>query len=695
MKRRTFIFLVGFLCLGGTLNELSATGALFVRPLRSNTIYEPVAIKTYDATVTIQDQIAESHVDQVFFNHTSRIVEATFIFPLPKNAVITELVYWFNGQRFVAEVRERQEAQQAYNEKIRQLIDPALLQEIGDNLFKLNIAPINPESEIRFEVTYVELLPYEFGNVDYTFLLKTTGLSRNPLERVSVNIDLQTGNSFKRIFSPSHQESTALRINGLNDKHYVLTYGDENFLPDRDLTIRFETLRENVGVTAITYTPTIEDSLGTDSFYALWITPPDSVTEEETLQRNLVFTADVSSSMEGKRLVELKAALIAFLEGLSESDRFNIITFGTTVVVFREDLVVATESEISAARSFVTGLGALGLTNIDQALEYSIDQSFEAKNSNTIIFLTDGMPTWGETDVDKILENARTINSKNIRIFPFGIGEEISEDFLIKLARENRGFASFIDANSTIQQTVANLLNRISRPVLSNVTIEHTGLQLFDRFPAVLEDLFWGSQVFQFGRYAEGGNFNLVLKGELPKGSFRQERQIEFTSKPGGNRVVARLWANTKIEFLLEKIALFGEQEELINAVIDLSIRFGILTPYTALYSDPTTHIREETPEVVPSEFTLHQNYPNPFNPETKIVFEVPAGRLIHRVTIQVFDLMGRLIRTVINQEVKPGRHEVFWNGKDNLQNDMPSGTYLYRLQSGDFVITKKMVLMR
>ncbi|MCB9250141.1 MAG: hypothetical protein H6613_17135 [Ignavibacteriales bacterium] len=69
--------------------------------------------------------------------------------------MITSMVYWFNGQRYEAEIRERQEAIADYNEKISKWLDPALLEYLGDNLFRLSIVPVNALSEVRTEITYV------------------------------------------------------------------------------------------------------------------------------------------------------------------------------------------------------------------------------------------------------------------------------------------------------------------------------------------------------------------------------------------------------------------------------------------------------------------------------------------------------------------------------------------------------------
>jgi Ca-activated chloride channel family protein len=671
-----------------------ATGALFVRPLNSNATYQTMWIKSYDATVAIQDQLAVTHVDQVCFNETNTRVEATYIFPLPEGAVITELVYWFNGQRYVASIRERQEAQQAYDQRIRQLIDPALLQYLGNNLFKLNIAPINAQSEVRFEITYVELLPYDFGNVDYRFFLRTTELSPKPLQRVTLEISAETAKEFKAFTSPSHGTSTATQIEQLSPSKYRVLFGDENFLPDRDFLLRFETRRAAVDMNVITYSPANSDSFGLDSFYALWITPPDSISPETTIPRSIVFTADVSSSMEGERLVQLKQALDSFLDHLQEADRFNIVTFGTNVVTFRQDLVPAGSAEIAAARSFVSGLSALGLTNIDGALKASESLSFSDATANMIIFLTDGYPTWGEMRIDAIVDSAAARNRRNIRIFPFGIGEDISKPLLIELARRNGGYPIYVTATDSIALVVADQVNRISKPVLSELAIDMGGLQTYDRYPVVLSDLFYGSQVLQFGRYTNAGTFAVTLRGKARLQDVTLTSQVNFSDITGGHRAVPRLWAKNKIDYLLEQIEILGEQKELVDAIIDLSIRYGILTKYTALYVDPTA-VDEREPVVLPKTFVLEPNYPNPFNPETQIGFYVPATAQKQRVVIKIYDMLGRVIRILLDREFAPGHYVVRWDGKDASGYDLPSGTYLYRLEAGAVVIAKKMTLLR
>jgi Ca-activated chloride channel family protein len=675
-----------------------ATGGLFSRQRWSQTEYKKMWIKSIDVTVDITEQIAVTHVDQIFFNELNASVEAIYIFPLPENAMITELVYWVNDVRFVAEIREREDAVKAYNNKLRQWLDPALLEYLGDNLFRLSIVPIDPLSEVRTEITYAEPLAYDLGLVEYVFQLNTLELSSQPLEKVSLNLDATSTTPFKKFSSPSHQNSTATQITALSANHYSLFYGDENFYPDNDLIVRYELDRDDVDFQVLTYAPTVQDSFGTDRFYTMWITPPDDIDDTEIIPKNIVFTADVSSSMEGNRLQQLKESLNNFLDLLNPQDSYNIVTFGTFVETFKDNLVPATQSSINEAHGFVNQLYALGLTNIDQALTSSLDHSYQDTTSNINIFLTDGQPTWGETDINQILKNAAESNSHDVSIFSFGIGDDINRSLLTSLSAENHGYAQFISSDDSIAWVVSNHFTRISKPILRNIRIEMDGLDAWDTYPKNLGDLYWGSQIIQLGLYKNSGLTDVVLKGYYGSDSVSYSKTVNFSDTLGGHRFVPRLWAKSKIDHLMSLIEIYGETDELVNQIIDLSLRFQVLTKYTAFYTDPDdpdnpTAIEDELNQ--PQKFALHQNYPNPFNPETKISYTLPTDQTLYTVTIKIYDSLGRLIKVLVKKQQNPGTYTVSWNGLDKNGNQLPSGVYLYSLQAGPYKQTRKMILLK
>ena len=682
-----------------SFSELYAVGALFSRPRFSNDDYKKMWIKSVNAAIDIHGQIAVTHIDQVFHNELNASVETIYIFPLPENAVMTELIYWVNGKRYTASIRERQQAINDYNNKLRHWLDPALLEYLGNNLFRLSIVPVDANSDVRTEITYVEPLKYDLGTVGYTFKLNTLGLSSKPLETVTVNLDAQSQTPFKEFYSPSHVNSSATKITKINDNHYTLLFGDENFYPDKDLTVKFETYRDSVNYQILTFTPSPSDSIGSDNYYAIWITPPDSISGEEIIPKNIVFTADVSSSMEGLRIQQMKEALNDFLDLLNPIDKFNIVTFGTFVNKYKPDLVEASANNINDAKTYVNQLYALGLTNIDEALTSSLSESYEDTTSNNLIFLTDGYPTWGEINVDSIVSHSNKYNQKNVRIFSFGVGDDISKNLLISLSSANHGYAQFITSDDSISLVVSNHFKRISKPVMTDIKIDMGGLDNWDQYPKIINDLFWGSQVTQLGLYNKSGIFNVTLSGNIRSKKVEFKKTINFTDTVGGDRFVPRLWAKSKIDNILNLIEVYGETDELVNQVIELSLRFQILTPYTAFYSDPDnptdpTAMKEDESNL-PDKFLLKQNYPNPFNPETIIEYSLPANNSAYHVVVRVYNSLGQLIAVLVDKEQSPGLYKIMWNGKDLYGQNAASGIYFCSIQAGSFNQIKKMVLLR
>lgn len=677
--------------------DVYAVGALFARPRNSTVEYQKMWIKKVETTVNIQEQIAVTHVDQTFYNEMTTSVETIFMFPLPEQATVSELVYWVNGQRFVAEIRERAAAVQAYNEQVRRWLDPALLEYLGNNLFRLSIVPVAANSDVRTEITYVEPLKYDFGQVNYNFRLNTLGLSSKPLQKVTLNLEAMSKFPYKKFVSPSHGNSTGAAITKLADNHYKFMYGDENFTPNKDFTLEFATQRTAIEFSALSYSPKPEDSIGTDKFYTIWVSPPDSLSGQDVIPKNIVFTADVSSSMDGARMQQIKESLYNFISLLGPYDKFNIVTFGTFVKTFKPDLVPANTENINAAKDFIFQLYALGLTNIDQALTNSLQQSFGDSTSNNIVFFTDGYPTWGDTNSVNILAHVKQNNKKDARIFTFGIGNEISKSFLQDLATQNHGFCKVISSNDSIALVISDHFKRISSPVLTDIVITLGGLQSYDQYPKTINDLFWGSQVMQLGLYKGGGFYEVTLKGKIRSRQVEFKEMVYFNDTAGaGHRFVPRLWAKEKIDYLLGLIAAYGETKELKDQVIELSKRFQILTPYTAFYVDPKpTDVTEGKDKNIPADFVVKQNYPNPFNPETTISYSLPAGLSQYRVVIKIYNTLGQLVKVLRDCEQIPGNYSVRWDGTNCNGLSVPSGIYLYSVNVGGMSISKKMILLR
>jgi hypothetical protein len=222
------------------------------------------------------------------------------------------------------------------------------------------------------------------------------------------------------------------------------------------------------------------------------------------------------------------------------------------------------------------------------------------------------------------------------------------------------------------------------------------GLITSDKFPRPLPDLFWGSQVVQLGLYDNSGDIAVKLNAMMRGRPVQLSSQVYFESTPGGYSFVPRLWAQAKIDYLLEQIAMYGEQPELKNQVIELSLKFQILTPYTAFYSDPTTRIEYNDVNQKPTRLTLEQNYPNPFNPFTTMRYEIPGDGT---VWVRIYDISGRLIKELYHGEQKAGTYTLSWDGTDAMGRPVPSGIYFYQLCFNNgktsMIETRKMSLVK
>jgi len=145
-----------------------------------------------------------------------------------------------------------------------------------------------------------------------------------------------------------------------------------------------------------------------------------------------------------------------------------------------------------------------------------------------------------------------------------------------------------------------------------------------------------------------------------------------------------------------------GEATEQTAAIVVDSSGNVFVTGFTSSFSRSvfTTIKYVQTPTGVvaiplgvPGDFELYQNYPNPFNPTTTIAFDLPRQSL---VTLNIYDVTGRLVRTLLHKQIVAGEHHLFWDGRDASGQRVASGIYLYRLQAGNqFTETRKMVLLK
>jgi Ca-activated chloride channel family protein len=267
------------------------------------------------------------------------------------------------------------------------------------------------------------------------------------------------------------------------------------------------------------------------------------------------------------------------------------VAFASQVRTFAPGLVSAGEAEEAIA--WIEALEALGGTNIYVAFSEALAQ-VDRGNRSTIVFLTDGLPTEGVVDEDVLLNTLRNEAPEDVRIFPLGVGYDVNVLLLDQLADDHRGRPTYIEPDERIDEKVSTFFARMQSPLLTDISLDFGGVQVFDIYPTELPDLYAGTQLIVTGRYAGSGPQTLTLSGRV------NERTATFTydvtlSAHDGKDFIPRLWAARKIGHLLTQIRIHGERAEWVQAVVDLSLRYGIITPYTSfLIEEPEAALTQE-----------------------------------------------------------------------------------------------------
>jgi Ca-activated chloride channel family protein len=561
------------ICDGGLCPPLPCPGGIELCPPISSAL----AIRYHHVTVTIQDQVAVTHVDQVFYNPNSWQVEGTYIFPIPQDAAVTAFTLWVDGKPVEATILDAAQARQKYEEITRNLKDPALLEYAGRGAVQARIFPIPPGGERRVELEYTQALVSDNGLVRYIYPLNTEKFSALPLEDVAISLEINSSVPIRLVYSPSHKIS----IDRLSPNQVRVGYEDSTVKPDADFAVYYS-LGEEQAFHLLTYRDPFDPS-DPDGFFLALLAPRPDAAADQALAKDVILVLDRSGSMEGEKFQQAQEATRYILGHLNPEDRFGVIAFSTGLETFAPDL--RTAAEIQPALDWVDRLGAQGSTDINRALLEAAAIA-DSERPTYLIFLTDGLPTEGVVDSAMILDNFRENAPQDLRLFAFGVGYDVDTFLLDSIAQEHHGASTYVLPEERLDETLSAFYAKISTPVLTDLRLDFGGMPVYDLYPSPLPDLFAGSQTVLVGRYRQGGRTDVTLKGEVngQVQTFRFPDQIfaERSEPSEAQPAIDRLWATRKIGYLLSQIRLNGPQQETIDQIVRLSIRYGIVTPYTS-----------------------------------------------------------------------------------------------------------------
>ncbi len=559
----------------------------WIEPLRPLPAFPRGAITKVRSAVQVAlaGRVARVTVEEWFRNAGPVLDEGSYLYPLPGEAVFSDFSLWQGDRELKGEPMDANTARAIYEDIVRRKRDPALIELAGHGLLRARVFPIAPGETRKITLRFTELLDRVGDAWRFRY---AAGTGPGVAASASFRMQVDSASRFGDPYSPTHQ----LSINRGGD-HIDLALADTSV--HRDLEVFLPLARGLVGMSLLTQQP-----VGEDGFFMLLLAPGRSQ-EIATVRRDLVAVLDISGSMSGDKLDQAKAALTQLLGGLRAGDRFRVIAFNGGVRRYAAGWTSAAEG-VRDAQQWVRQLSADGGTNIAGALAEAFAEPAGEGALGVVVFLTDGMPTAGETDPERIADQAEHSRG-SFRVFAFGIGYDVNTYLLDRLTERARGVTAYIQPRGDIEQVVGSLAAKVASPVLTDVTVRADGVELYDLQPEHLPDLFSGDELVVFGRYrGEGrGERSVTVTGRRGGHEERFTTTGSFGNAPAGADYIPQLWAARQAGALSHEIRLHGANPEIVSELKRLALRYGILTEYTSyLVQEPGVVVQRRVDELRP-----------------------------------------------------------------------------------------------
>lgn len=542
-----------------------------------------IEIRKVEVVASTAEQAATTTLRLTVFNHGNQMAEAQVLLPVPEGAAVGTFVLEGLGEDGIAKIMPADEARKIYNQIVASMKDPALLEFVGTSLVRSSVFPVPANGEQTVSLTYDHTLESVGDRVEYVLPRSAELMLQGAPWSFALTID--GSRPIATVYSPTHDIGTEK----LNATSVKVSVGPEAFSGTPG-SMRVGWLREplEAGMLASSFLAYPDADGG--GYFMLVAGPPALEGDREAVKREVTLVIDKSGSMRGEKIVQAREAAIQVISGLNEGEYFNVIAYSDTINKLSEKAVQKTTQSEAEAIAFIKGISAVGGTNIHDALVSAMRTEPAEGVLPMVIFLTDGLPTVGITQETAIREAVAKGNKHERRVFGFGVGYDVNAPLLTAVSRETRGAPTFVLPQEDVEVKVGQVFRRLTGPVLASPTLKPgTASRVKDMLPGELPDIFEGDQLIVLGRYTDQDKaLNFTLSGQGSAG----ERTFGMSFDPKRASVehsfVPRLWAQRRIAQLVDAVRQAGADgkggvsDELVEEIVALSTRWGILTEYTS-----------------------------------------------------------------------------------------------------------------
>ena len=600
-------------------HELGAAGEAGVGAITTERGNLPLQAIDVDATLT--GLVARVALTQTFGNRFDQPLEASYIFPLPDRAAVTEFRMEV-GERVVEGVlKERGQARADYDTAVREGRRASIAEEERSGVFTMRVGNLLPGERVTVRLVMTGPLPWDEGEATFRFPLVVAPryIPGVPLEGEPVGLgtepDTDAVPDASRITPPVllpgfpnpvdlsikvQIDPAGLKLGAVRSSLHAVVEEDRDGVrtvrvepgerANRDLVLRVATGSGSVatGLTAV------EDAEGGRGTFALTLLPP--VGTDAASPRDLVFVLDRSGSMGGWKMVAARRAVAKMVDSLTERDRFALLAFDNVIEtpVDGNGLWVAGDHARFQAVEFLSRLEARGGTEMAAPLARALDlltgpaAEGPAGRDLVLVLVTDGQ-VGNEDQILRLLAP----RLGGVLVYTVGVDTAVNEGFLRRLAGLGGGACELVESEDRLDAVMDRVHRRIGTPVLTDLELEPAGLAV-DRgslAPRRLPDLFAGSPLLVSGRFDGGPGGAVTVRGRDAAG---QPWSATVPATRGDTPALAATWARAHLRDLEDRYATDPSPDrELERRIVETSLRFGVLCRFTAFVAADVRVVNE------------------------------------------------------------------------------------------------------
>ncbi|QBY03480.1 VWA domain-containing protein [Thalassotalea sp. HSM 43] len=592
----------------GLCNLNSAFAAGLLTP--NNSALPELQISEHHVDVVIENGYAITKVEQVFFNPNNQDLEALYSFPVPEKASLGEFVYYIDGNPVIGEVVTQQKADSLYEQEKQAGRDVAKTSQNSFKTFETQVYPVRANDYVRIHLTYIQpvhidtaigryVYPLENGGVDeqelnfwsykdsveHAFSFNLLYRSAYPVEQFRlpsianaqikqlsqyewmVSLSNQSGNSAASMVDEGQptaaaqaqaqlqtQSAPAYQLN----EDIVVYWRLQNGLPGSVDLVTHKQPGKDKGTFMMTFTPGMD------------LAPIHNGSD-------WVFVLDYSGSMSGK----YSAMVDGVRKGLGKlrhDDRFKIIIFNDNANMLTSGFINATAENVNQQLSRLDAMQPGGSTHLYDGVSMAL-KGLDSDRPTAVLLVTDGVANVGVTQKKAFY---RLLEQYDVRLFTFIMGNSADRPLLQGMAKLSNGFAMNVSNSDDIVGQIMQASSKLTHQAMRDVHVKISGIKVNNQTPEQIGSVYRGQQLIVFGHYYGQGKANVEVSGKIAGQKTTFNTSFDFNDSEQ-NPELERLWAFASIEALQDKMDYLGADKDSEQAVTDLALEYGLVTPYTSM----------------------------------------------------------------------------------------------------------------